>query len=310
MISVINSDQISVNADGDDDFKGYKILISTDELQTFDSEEDDDDSDNDDVLSRDEGNSGYYITEFVVEAPDGTQFVIKSENSDKMMLSADLTKIVEKKLRKDADADIITVDLNAQVDYLFNIILENNEITKRINRMIDLVDKSSVTSSYDKDGLLQAFIEALNDAKMSLASVHAEVIFSNQIVSVRDKFRKPNLEYDNEPYEIYSLSKALYNNPSITVSLSYQNVPRQLYDPKTFKKHKPSCMDLNFMEHPQEFLSSVPLVPSKVEKDDFVMPKHAEQSTVDESLNPFIVKDIDHKENPFIVYNPDNNKDK
>ena len=45
------------------------------------------------------------------------------------------------------------------------------------------------------------------------------------------------------------------DNPSIAVTLSYQRTSQALYNPSTFKKTKPSVLDLFFMEQPQNYLN-------------------------------------------------------
>ena len=63
------------------------------------------------------------------------------------------------------------------------------------------------------------------------------------------------------------MNKALTNNPSITNSLSYQRVAKALYNPLTFRKNKPSFMDLFFMEQPQEYMNSVEIVEARKPTD-------------------------------------------
>ena len=80
---------------------------------------------------------------------------------------------------------------------------------------------------------------------------------------VEDVLSMPQWEYNNEPYQILTLNEALTDNPSITVSLSYQKITRALFDPLSFRKRGTSFLDLFFMEKPQTYLSGVEIVQSR-----------------------------------------------
>ena len=78
-----------------------------------------------------------------------------------------------------------------------------------------------------------------------------EIIISNQVRDANDILKKPKWFMYNPDYEILSLNKSLTDNPSVTISMSYQKVDKLLYNPLTFKKRGASFMDLFFMERPQ-----------------------------------------------------------
>ena len=76
----------------------------------------------------------------------------------------------------------------------------------------------------------------------------------NQIRSIYSNIKKPQWEYENEPYKILTLKKSLRDNPSVAVSLMYQHLSHTLYYPLTFQKTAPSFMDVFFMKQPQNFM--------------------------------------------------------
>ena len=67
--------------------------------------------------------------------------------------------------------------------------------------------------------LAQEFMRSLLSGGMSKTATHTETILSNQIRSAHDIFAKPNWNNVNEPYVLLPLSKALYENPSITKNI-------------------------------------------------------------------------------------------
>lgn len=276
-----------------EDYRGYKMILKTDDLIT-----DEDESDSDDISMFEGASSNYYVTEFILETPTGERCLIRSEDSDKMVMTDMLNDIVTRKLNKATDEDSISIDLNTIEGGLFVVVIENSELTKTLGVINNIINKTSVTSSMNRDEILQKFIDTLNEANLELNAVHAEVILSNQIVSTRDMFKRPSWEYENEPYKINALSTQLENHPSVTTSLSYQNVARQLYSAKTFRKHKPSSMDLFFAEFPQELLQTIKVDPTEANRNDvdlykFMKPKNAtpgdKTEATTELINPFII---------------------
>lgn len=126
--------------------------------------------------------------------------------------------------------------------------------------MDELMDKSDVTASFNKDTIVQALMEALIDGGISMQATHIEVLLSNQIRSAFNIYGKPNWNNKCEPYQILTLSKSLAENPSITKTLDFQNLGRILKSPSFFEKTATSTIDYFFQEQPQKFMNSPDLV--------------------------------------------------
>lgn len=250
----------------DTNFKDYKMIIDPENIEL---ENEDDyrrgfDSDDDD----DETSSVYneYITDFVIVTPNGEQFEIFTEDFDKLYIGSDLNSVIRKKAEA-VDGKVV-ISLNDLKDAsIFYIIIHNNELSKTLNKLKDMLNKKSVTKTMDRHQILQSFIETVIEGGIDLSAVHSEVILSNQIRRPDEVLEKPQWEYPNEPYEILTLDHALIYNPSVVISLSYQKVSKALYNPLTFKKKGPSFMDLFFMERPQQYLVSTDIKPAVKETD-------------------------------------------
>ena len=274
----VNINEIRLN--NDEDFRGYKIHLSVDDLDIIEYEDDEEDDNASSIMHKDENNV-YSIDRFILETPYGECIPIHSKAYDKMTLSGKLAQVVEHKLNKDPNAEVITIDLS-YIDYeLFRVDIENIEMTKSLKDIENIINKVSVTTSMDRNQILQAFIDTLNTTGIKLDAVHAEVILANQMFS-QNEDEDIGWEYKVPKYIIYPLDKSLLRNPSVTISLSFQHIVRQLSDPRTFKKHRPSNMDLFFMVHPQEYLQSTSVVPTvhEVEEIDLYSNK---------PMNPFVV---------------------
>lgn len=269
----------------DADFKGYKMIIDTESIVS-ESEDgyDDEDSDTQSAL-----HSVYHehISEFMIEDPDGERHVIRTEDYDNLYLSSDLYDIIKKKIN--AIEGEISINMNTLTDMgLFFIIIHNNELTKSLDRIKDIINKNDITKSMDKNSLLQALLETVAESNLGVSAIHLEVILSNQLRHVNDILELPEWQYPNEPYRILTLNDALTDNPSITISLEYQKIAKALITPLSFRKRKASFMDLFFMVRPQAYINSDKVIEGVKETDkddDIITPakftRRAEESDED-----------------------------
>ena len=121
--------------------------------------------------------------------------------------------------------------------------------------IINIINKSSVTSTLTKEEALQNIVDLVISGGLDVDSIHLEVILANQIVDANDLLRKPNWASANPEYKLFTLNKALTNNPSIVVSLLYENINKVLYNPLSFNKKAPSFFDMFFQKQPQNYIN-------------------------------------------------------
>ena len=196
------------------------------------------------------------VPEFeIYNAKTNEVFPIFSSESDDMYLSGELNDII----RKDAEASDgkISIPLKTITDIpLFLVKIHNNEISATLKKLKNVINKSSVTSQYDADSFLQAFLASILEGDLNISAVHAEVILSNQIRSKHSVLDDAEWDNPNAEYQILTLHQALTDNPSIIASMKYQRLGSLLYNPLTFSpgRNKPSFLDLFFMVSPQKHL--------------------------------------------------------
>ncbi len=246
----------------DNNYKGYKLLIDPNNI--FLEDEYDDYEYNE------------YINEFEIETPSGDIFKFNTLDADNIYIGIDLNEIIRKK-GEPADGKI-SVNLNDLKDSdIFLMLIHNNELSRTLDKLKDIIDKNKVTSSMNRHELLQAMIETVIEGGLNVSAIHCEIILSNQLRHIDDILEKPEWQYPNEPCNILTLNQSLLNNPSVVITLSYQRLSKTLYNPLTFRKNKPSFMDLFFIEKPSEFLNSTEVVEAKKSDD------------LDQGLRPAIV---------------------
>lgn len=133
---------------------------------------------------------------------------------------------------------------------VFFIDIQNNELTKPLKDIISLLDNKNHLGCETLEDLIEKTAELMVSSGMVFGS--AMVHFTTAIRDIirrPDKLTKrPNFKNEDIEYQILTIKTALYNNPSILVSLSFEQVGRQLKKPETFKKNGKSILDPLFFE--------------------------------------------------------------
>ena len=198
-----------------------------------------------------------YINVFTVLLANGEEIKIYTEDSDNIYITKELNEYIHS-LGEPNEGGVFELDMEDIKDMnLFLVHINNNELSRTLNKLKDILNKDAITRGpgMTRDKLLQMFIETCIEGKLFIKSIHCEAILANQLRSVDNIIELPQWEYPNEPCEILTLNKSLTNHPSIITSLSYQKLSKLLYNPLSFKKKKPSTMDLFFMKKPQEYMN-------------------------------------------------------
>lgn len=244
----------------DVDYTGWKFIIDPENI-TLESEDD---------------NYEYneHIKIFEVRDPSGNVYQINTDSYDSLYISNELNGVI-RKYTNEFEEGKIEIDMNVLQDKaIFLIYIMNNELSKTLEMIKSIINKREITTSFDRNQILQEFVETVMNGGLDTTSVHLEVVLSNQIRSYKNILLKPDWDNINEEYNVVTLNDALTNNPSITTSMSYQKLSKTLYSPLSFKKHGTSFLDLLFMEKPQEFMLNRELV-----KNEFVPKSDKDEPT-------------------------------
>lgn len=251
-------------------YKEWTVLIDPEEIT---AENEDISNEYDDGESYNQGSMyNEYIKKFEIENKKGERFEICTENEDKLYITNELNNVIRTK-SKAIDNKIVIPMQRLDDMYLFFIAIHNNELSKTMEMLMNILNKNPVTSTLDKDQILQKFLETVIEGGLYITSVHCETLLSNQIRSVENITDKPDWQYPNEKYQVLTLNSALTNNASIIVVLMYQRLSRVLYNPLSFKKNGASFLDLFFMENPTEYLSKENVVEAKSKEDKHILIK-------------------------------------
>ena len=128
-------------------------------------------------------------------------------------------------------------DLNDD-DTLFEMNIMNNELTKPLYGIMNLLNKENKDEIDETiDSISQKFLDLLIESKIDANVIATELIINRLIVSVKDKYRRPDFsDEDLEDYEIVIVNKALTNNKSPLIGISFQNIKRQFLSDELFEE--------------------------------------------------------------------------
>lgn len=212
----------------------------------------DSDSDGDDFdILRD------YITQFEIITPEGEVIEIHGTNNECLYLQDEFCKLINSKQYEDeTDIFIPITDLQQSRIPVFGVGIYNDDLGKNLKEVMSIINLKTKTCNYTRHEILRDFINKLIDCGMGgIRSVHAEIIIMNQIRAVDDILLKPDWDYPDQEYRILTLRQALEANPSIQVTMQYENLARTLYKPISFRKTAPSKLDMFAHVQPQVYMA-------------------------------------------------------
>lgn len=249
----------------DIDLNNFSIVIDADDIDMenkldFNGDDEDSESMNGEIYNE-------FITKFTIVSKAGEEIEIHTSDFDKMYFSVDFNNIIRKKAVNEDEKMVIPMSAIGE-DYIFYMIIQNNELSKTMEELMDIINKNAITKSMNKDQLLQTFLDTTIKGDLYISSVHCEVILANQLRDNENILEKPDWSVPNAPYQILTLNDALNNNPSIIITMMYQRLGKVLYNPLSFKKNGASFIDLFFMENATEHLASTTEILDGKEDDE------------------------------------------
>lgn len=234
----------------DANVKNAKLYFNTNDI-FVDNEEDVEGASDEEML---DSMYNEYVPSFTLVI-NNKHYKFETPEIDRFYLSKELSAAIQRNAKSYTEESYVSLKDIGSDDPLFFIEIQNNELSRTMKLAQSILNKQDVTSTFNKDSITQAYLETIIEGGLSILSVHNEVLISNQIRAADDILDTPNWVNENEPYQLLTLNRALFNNPSVTTSLAYEKVSMALQNPLTYKKTKSASLDLFYMEQPQMFLN-------------------------------------------------------
>ena len=244
--------------------KKWDLVIEYDDISTqtmfnINDGEDEDDSSYDEESNIEDDVE--YINSFKMVSDEGEEIEFHTKDFDNLYITADFSNFIHSHKYNNDDNICVPVQVLQKEEIpLFDMGIYNDDISNKLKNVINVINLKAITESFTKDSFLQNLLEKLNSCGLnSVMSVHAEILIMNQIRDKNDVLEKPDWDYpNNNDYQVLTLRRALVCNPSIAVTMQFDNIAKTLYDPLSFKKRKPSQFDLFYHTQPQKFINSEP----------------------------------------------------
>ena len=213
-------------------------------------------------------NYSAYITSFTIVDSDG-RHEINSAESTELYIDENFEDYIKHnaKILEDGSYKMSLNDIAEKEILMFLFRIDNNELVKTLKVLERAINLKNTIEENTKDSLIQYLIEMCIKGKVTIQSIHMEVLVSNQIRAAHSNISKPDWEIPDVEYKLLTLDHALKDNPSIIISLLYKDLSKVLSNPNSFKKHEVSTLDPFFMTQPQNLLidKNVVLDPDKKE---------------------------------------------
>lgn len=212
--------------DNVDDITDYAIYINPEDIIKV--EEMDDDS----LFNTCIYNGRFYIKN--IKNPDMEDILIENEENKEMFMTNEAVELMNK--RKGL---IYFSDLDDDIK-LFEMVVMNKELTKPLYDIMNLLNKQKKREDEEDidetiESISNKLVDLLVESNIGANVIAAELIINRLIRSIKDPYHRPDFSKAQlEEYSIYTVNKALANNKSPLIGLSFQNLKRQFLSDALF----------------------------------------------------------------------------
>lgn len=204
------------------------------------------------VFDYDESEFNRYVNIFHVFDKEKNKMIEMTEKNFKaLFISPSLQELINQD--KGTKKDFIEIEFSKlpEDESIFVIEISNNELTKPLYDIMDLLNNKKRREGYTTiNKMVQRLLDLLIESKISSDSVHGEILIRPLVRSKKNILDVPNFSKYGalNDYQLLTVNEALQKHPSVVVSLSFQDLERQLSNPLTFKKRESSYLDPLFRE--------------------------------------------------------------
>jgi hypothetical protein len=128
--------------------------------------------------------------------------------------------------------------------------IENNELSTPLKNIIKLLDRVPHYGCNTIDEIINKFCQLTLEAGMDVMLVHCSMLVKGLVRRLDNILQEPDwTDPDNcDNYQILTTTNALINHPSLTVSISFESMNKQIISPYTYEKYRPSDYDTFYKE--------------------------------------------------------------
>ena len=226
-IFTLEASILAIHPEKIDDLKRWSIIVENKKLVEFDQVEFN--SHTSQIILRD----NYSKEEHIIEEKNGSEIFLYQD-------AIELFHTIP-------DGMILPLEELDDSLMLGMIMVENNELTKPLKNMQLLLDNNNHFGCTTIDEAVNTLADLMIQAEMNVLLVHGCMTLKNLIRLKDDIYQFPNFSsFKEQEYVMLKITDALVHNPSLSTSLSSQDLRKQLADPATYRKHAKASTDVQF----------------------------------------------------------------
>lgn len=231
---ILDANKFKLNPDSGENFDDWIIRIYNDDLYQFNAKEESDFNTSTDKF-------------YLINKKTNEKIMIQELNSSQdMYLYNDVLSLFSKSKDKDIDAlDMPMNDIADDETYFALIIIENNELTRPLKNIMRLLDRKDHFDCDTIDKLVNKMSDLLIECGHKIDLVHAECIIRSIVKDKDNILAHPHFDDPDrvDYYQILTVSAALLNSSSLSLSMSFQDLSKQVINPNTNRKCEQSSYD-------------------------------------------------------------------
>jgi hypothetical protein len=231
----LDTSKMVLNPDSKEDFNEWTLVISEEDCFI-----------NDD-LNQDTDFNTYTETFSLVNKKTNEVVVIQEASNRDIFFYGDISQMFKKKGDGYIGVNLGKIDYDTPVA-MINI--ENNELSTPLKNIIKLLDRVPHYGCNTIDEIINKFCQLTLEAGMDVMLVHCSMLVKGLVRRLDNILQEPDwTDPENcDNYQILTTTNALINHPSLTVSISFESMNKQIISPYTYEKYRPSDYDTFYKE--------------------------------------------------------------
>lgn len=187
----------------------------------------------------------FFIEKLYIKDKEGNMECVNFMNQ--VSITPTFMELLENNI-KDSEYEIAVKDIPLDMT-LFSMVINNIGLASSLQSILDLIENNEHLGLSNIHDIYNKFIELLNINGINLNSVHIELILRNLIRDSKDLYSRPDFtrEVTEADYKVLRVKEANIKNESITVSLAFEELERQLLEPDSYRKVGSSILDPIFI---------------------------------------------------------------
>ena len=171
----------------------------------------------------------FYVTKFYIKDEIG---VTELKDSSGLELFIHENMLLQMTPVSDNGETYLEIPLESidETEFVFIVDISNNEVTKPMKAIRDIVNTSKHLGCNTIDEMAQKMLDLLIESGIEATSVHAEMVMYPLIRKANDRISRPDFKriVTSNEYQILTIESSLKYSPSITTSLSSTRLKQQL----------------------------------------------------------------------------------